>query len=98
MTSVAPSAQVPVVPVRRKPRLFMWFFLAVQALFLLWVFGGIGSASGTPTDCGSLSAESCNAAQDIGTGIGVALVIGLWMVVDFLLAVGYGVYRLARRP
>lgn len=33
----------------------------------------------------------------IGKGIGVGLVVIVWVVVDFLLAVSYGIYRLARR-
>jgi hypothetical protein len=84
---------------RKKKRVFLWFFLAVQAIFLVWIISGMNAASGGPTgDCGSLSKAACNDAQDIGTGIGVMLVVGLWMTVDFFLAVGYGIYRLAKRP
>lgn len=91
-------AESTVQPVKKKRRLFLWFFLAVQALFIIWIIAGISGAGGDPSDCGSLSKEACNDAEAVGTGIGVALVIGLWMVVDFLLAVGYGIYRLAKRP
>ncbi|MCP3423816.1 hypothetical protein [Nocardioides pinisoli] len=83
---------------KKKRRIFLWFFLAVQVLFIIWIIAGIGSAGGDATDCGSLSQETCNDARDVGTGIGVALVVGLWMVVDFLLGVGYAIYRLAKRP
>lgn len=55
------------------------------------------TSGGDATDCGSLSQEACNDAEDIGTGLGVALIIVMWMVVDFLLAVIYGIYRLAKR-
>jgi hypothetical protein len=82
---------------KKKKRIFLWAFLFVQAIFLIWVIAGISSASGQANDCGSLDADTCNAASDIGTGIGVALVIGLWCVADFLLGVGYGIYRLAKR-
>ncbi len=89
---------VPAQQPRKKRRVFLWFFLAVQVLFVVWIVGGASQASGGPTgDCGSLSVEVCNDAQDIGTGIGVAMVVMLWMVVDFLLAVIYGIYRLAKR-
>ena len=83
---------------RKKRRIFLWVFLAVQALFLIWIIAGASTASGQATDCGSLSQQACNDASDIGTGIGVFLIIVLWCFVDFLLAVGYVIYRLAKRP
>jgi uncharacterized membrane protein len=82
---------------KKKRRVFLWFFLAIQVLFIIWIIGGASTGAGTPTDCEGLSEEACNAASDIGTSIGVALIIGVWVVVDFLLAVIYGVYRLATR-
>lgn len=82
---------------KKKRRVFLWFFLAVQVLFIIWIVGGASTGAGTPEDCGTLSEEACNAASDIGTSIGVALIVGVWVVVDFLLAVIYGVYRLATR-
>jgi hypothetical protein len=75
----------------------LWFFMAVQVLFIVWIIAGAGSSGGDATDCGSLSQETCNDAEDIGTGLGVALIVVVWMVVDFLLAVIYGIYRLAKR-
>lgn len=97
-SSDATNHATTVAPDKKKRRIFLWFFLAVQALFIIWIIAGISGAGGDPSDCGSLSKETCNDAEAVGTGIGVALVIGLWMVVDFLLAVGYGIYRLAKRP
>lgn len=91
-----PSGAMP--PVKKKRRIFLWFFLVIQALFLIWIIAGLGSSSGDATDCGSLSQEACNDAEAVGTGIGVILIIVLWMMVDFLLAVGYVIYRLAKRP
>jgi len=82
---------------KKKRRVFLWFFLAIQVLFIIWIIGGASTGAGTPADCEGLSEETCNAASDIGTSIGVALIIGVWVVVDFLLAVIYGVYRLATR-
>lgn len=85
----------------------MWVFLAVQVLFVvLIVVGSVGGAkSGTQVDCTGLSAQDCKSIQDaadagtaIGTGIGVAALVAVWCVADFLLAVGYGIYRIARRP
>ena len=85
-------------PAKKKKRVFMWVFLAVQALFIVWLIAGMAGSSGDATDCGTLSQETCNAAEDVGTGIGLFLVIALWCLVDFLLAVGYAIYRLAKRP
>ena len=83
---------------RRKKRVFLWVFLAIQALFIAWLVAGIAGASGTPTDCGTLDAATCNDAESVGTGVAVAMVVVFWMAVDFLLGVGYGIYRLAKRP
>lgn len=36
-------------------------------------------------------------ASDTGKAIGVGLIVVIWVVVDFLVALTYGIYRLARR-
>lgn len=82
-------------PPRKKRRVFLWVFLAVQALFLVWLVTGLAS-SGDTGNCGSLSQSDCEAAAAVGTGIGVMLIVGVWAVVDFFLALIYGVYRLAK--
>lgn len=84
-------------PAKKKRRIFMWFFLIVQVLFIIWIITGIASGSGDATDCGSLSQEACNNAEDVGTGIGVVLLFIIWMVVDFLLFIPWVVIKLARR-
>ncbi len=95
MTYTLPTQPQPAP--RKKRRIFLWVFLAVQVLFVAWIFAGMSAASGQPTDCEGLSAELCNDASDVGTGIGVFLVVVVWMIVDFLMAVIYGIYRLAKR-
>lgn len=92
-----PPPPIPQAAPKKKRRVFLWVFLAVQVLFLVWVITGVSSGAGTPTDCGGLEAEACNAASDIGTGIGVIMIVGVWVVVDFFMALVYGVYRLASR-
>lgn len=92
-TAVASPAE----PRKKKKRIFLWFFMAVQVLFVVWIIAGASSSGGDATDCGSLSQQACNDAEDIGTGLGVAVIVIFWMVVDFLLAVVYGIYRLAKR-
>lgn len=90
-------ATEPSAPPKKKKRVFMWFFLAVQLLFLIWVISGAAAGSGAPDDCASLDAALCNDASDVGTAIGVALIIVFWAVVDIILGFIYLVVRLARR-
>ena len=90
--------------------MFLWVFLAIQALFVIWVIAT--AASG-----GSIHSEAvayCHAHPDrylpfaqcvsdygggakAGTAIGAGLIIVLWAVADIILGVSYGVWRLARR-
>lgn len=85
-------------PTVRKPRRwFMWTFLLVQGLFIVWLIAGIASVSGGPGDCGELTRQACDDAHAAGATIGVGLIIGLWVAVDFILAVTYLIIRLARR-
>lgn len=98
-------------------RVFLWVFLAVQAIFVIWLIAAgathtspsaadiaawCGNGQWSPlyksyqacvTDAGS----SLQAAADFGKGVGISLIVIFWIVVDFLLAVTYGIYRLARR-
>ncbi len=93
----APANDMPAPPAKKKRRIFLWVFLAIQLLFVIWIIAGLSGNSGAAEDCGTLDKATCEAAEDVGTGIGIALIIGMWMVVDFFLAVIYGVYRLAKR-
>jgi hypothetical protein len=97
-------------PRRRKRRVFLWVFLAVQLLFLVLVI--IQASNG-----GSVHSQAvayCHAHPDqylsfadcvslygggdkVGTAIGVGLLIVLWVIVDVILGIGYGVYKLATR-
>lgn len=103
---------------RRKRRIFMWFFFAVQALFLIWLIAGLATghdsnASALAQVCGGhnwyplfKSHADCmthynnalNDAQNVGKGLGAAVIVIIWIVVDFFLGLGYGIYRLATRP
>jgi hypothetical protein len=91
--------QTPPRPKKRR-RVFLWIFLAIQILFLIWVIAGAASGSGTPEECRGLTGDDlrlCEDANDVGTTIGVGLVIGLWAAVDVILGFTYVVYRLATR-
>jgi hypothetical protein len=104
---------------RRRRRIFLWFFLVVQLIFLIWIITGVAGTSGSGADSHAQAVTYCssswqglyssyadcvtsygntlNAASDAGKGIGVGLIIGLWVAADFILGVTYGIYRLASR-
>jgi hypothetical protein len=104
---------------RKKRRVFLWVFLAVQVLFLIWIITGVAEHPAGPTaaqqaaqqcanngwyplfksqaDCQVHYANGLNEAGDVGKGLGVAVIVAVWFVVDFFLGLGYGIYRLASR-
>jgi hypothetical protein len=98
-------------PYKRR-RIFLWIFLAIQAVFIIWLVAGTASTGGginadVVAQChreaagmGMTQAQCVSAlggAAKAGTAIGAGLVVVVWVVVDFLLALTYGIYRLARR-
>jgi hypothetical protein len=102
----------PVTRARRKRRIFLWVFLAIQALFIVWLAVGGSSTGGgihasVAAQCHTQAAgmgmtqAQCitflGGAAKTGTAIGAALIIVLWMISDVILGVSYGVYKLATR-
>ena len=62
---------------------------------------GSGSVLGlyhSRADCMNHYSHVLSDAAGAGRGLGIAVVVLAWVVVDFLLAVPYAIYRLARRP
>ena len=118
MTHAQPQSQLsaPAAP-RRKRRVFLWVFLAIQVLFLIWIIAGAASSGpSTAAQAASLcdhhawfplykSQAACLAdsgrllheATDTGKGLGIALIVVFWCVVDFLVGFGYLIYRVASR-
>ena len=47
-TTDVTAVEVPATP-RKRRRIFMWVFLAIQVLFVVWVIGGIMSHTGATT-------------------------------------------------
>jgi len=88
-------------PVRKRRRIFMWFFLAVQAIFLIWIITGASSSGGsTAKSCAGQvgqALQTCQDASHVGTAIGVGLIIGLWVAVDVILGIVFLVVRVSRR-
>ena len=104
-----PQAAQPAPP-RRKRRVFLWVFLAIQALFLIWVITGLAGGSSIHSEAVAychahpsqfLPFSECvsdyGGGAKVGSAIGAGLIVVLWAVVDVILGVSYGVWRLARR-
>lgn len=78
-------------PAKRKRGAFFWVFWAVQALFVAWIVVGI---AGQPEpECEFLTASECQDAADVGTALGVMLIVFFWAAVDVVLGVIYLVRR-----
>ena len=81
----------------RKPKrgffgkLFKYSFILFNVLMAWWLVAGVGAASEGIQSAGS-TAEQAGAA--IGTGIGAAMIIGLWVFGDIIL----GLFVLFTRP
>lgn len=99
MVTTPDSAPAQAANAPKRRRVFLWVFLAVQALFILWIAGGVSSSrsAASSSDCTFLSASDCQAAADAGTAIGVGLVIFLWAAVDTILGIVYLVVRSNRK-
>ena len=103
---------------RRRRRVFLWVFLAIQALFIIWLVTGLaGTNTAAPhaqvasacfhhgwfplfksqADCVTHVSRALTQAGDVGKGIGAALIVVVWVVVDFFLGLGYLIYRLSTR-
>ena len=48
-------------------------------------------------DCVTHYGGALTSAGNVGKGLGAALIVLLWVVVDVILGVSYGVYKLATR-
>jgi hypothetical protein len=59
--------------------------------------GGWEGLFKSQADCDQHYAVALNDAGNVGKGIGAAFIVIFWMVVDFFLGLGYGIYRLASR-
>lgn len=95
-----PQTWAPPTPTEpKKPkRIFMWIFLAIQGIFLFWLIFGITTFGDAPADdCGTLDAQTCQDAADVGTTIGIGIILALWAAVDVILGVTWAIIHWARR-
>jgi hypothetical protein len=70
-------------------RVSTWLMTIWTTICAVWIIGAVAAASGdeASADCTRFnSAETCDAAGDLGAGIGVGLIILLWFVVFAALA------------
>ena len=80
----------------RKPKrgffgkLVKWGFIIFNILMVVWLISGIGAA----TEGMDVMSEAERAGATIGTGIGVALILGIWLIGDVIL----GLFVLFTRP
>lgn len=83
-------------PTRKRPRIFLWVFLAIQVLFLVLIVASVAGTDSS-TACTGQDADTCATAYNAGVGIGVALFVGLWFAVNVFIGVAYAIYWLAKR-
>ena len=82
-------------PIRKPKRgffgkLFKWSFIAFNILMVVWLIGGTNAALDTQE--GLQGAELAGA--QIGTGLGVSMILLLWVLGDIIL----GLFVLFTRP
>lgn len=71
-------------------KLLKWTFILFNILMIFWLVGGVGEA----TKGMDAMNEAQRAGTAIGTGIGAAMIIGLWVFGDIVL----GLFVLLTRP
>lgn len=77
---------------RKRRRVFPWIYLLMQFAFLIWII-----TAAQASHCDAQGSQTANSACTAGTGIGIALVIGLWAAADVIVGGTYVVYRLSSR-
>jgi len=88
---------VPQQPPRKKGlRPFSWVILIINAAFLIFAIVG-AQTKATATNCGTLDAATCTSAGQVGKGIGIVLIIVIWLVVDFILLILWLITRPRQR-
>jgi len=79
---------------RKQHRVFLWSFLAVQAVFAAWIIGGIiTSAHGA----GQYAAGDERNAYEVGSMLGAGLVVFFWAVADVILGIGRWIVLSSRK-
>ena len=78
---------------KKKRHIFRWVFLAIQAVFLIWIISGVSGASDNCAGEAGSALEACQAGTAVGAGIGVFMIVLLWALVDIILGITYLIVR-----
>lgn len=89
MTDSIPEQGAP----KRKKRIFMWVFLAIQLLFIIWIIAGVNNASDNCAGKVGDALTLCQNATGVGAGIGVFFIVFFWLMVDVILGITYLITR-----
>lgn len=65
-------------------KLIKWAFIGFNILMLIWLIGGVGSASKQVENAGS---EAAQAGAAIGTGLGAMMIIFIWATGAIILGI-----------
>jgi hypothetical protein len=79
---------------KKKRHVFLWFFLTLQVLFIIWLVSGSITAN---HDVAACTTDACTTGAEAGSGIGIGIILFVWVAVDIIVGGTYGIYRLARR-
>lgn len=71
----------------RSWRKLTWFILVVQGLFIYWIIAATASASDSCTGLVGDDLSICQAGTAIGAGLGIGIIIFLWVAADVILGV-----------
>jgi hypothetical protein len=92
--SFAPETEKP----RKRKRIFMWTFIAIQVIFLIWVISGAASAGQDVNNyCNPTGDQTCHDAYTVGASAGFLMVMVVWAITDFILGIGRLIVVLSRR-
>lgn len=78
-------------------RKMTWTILVFSGLMLAWAIAGTTTEVCGEYAPGSADREACELGEDIGTGIGVALIFGLWLVGFLVLSIVWFMSRPRQR-
>jgi hypothetical protein len=68
-------------------RKMTWFIVIVNILFLVWVIGGASSVSENCEGLRGSELDACETGNAVGAGIGITIIIFLWVLVDIILGI-----------
>lgn len=72
-------------------KIFLWMFILFNILMVVWIVGGVNAASEMSK---TYVSEAQKAGAAIGTGLGVTMLLGIWVFGDIIL----GLFTLLTRP